>query len=90
MTNPSGAGVSAEKVEIVLAYLRSEFPGDEIIHDPQVDQMADRYRVMRNSEVAHTVLVRRKFYDDNPNLAQALAANLARKLQGGARQVNLE
>lgn len=90
MTNPSGAGVPSEKVQIVLAHLRAELPVEEIIHDPQGDQMADRYRVIRNGEVAHTLLVRRKFYEDNPELGRALtAANLAGKMRAGARRVDL-
>ncbi len=47
MTNPSGAGVEPQKVQNVVAYLRAQFPVEEIIHDPQGDQMADRYRVVR-------------------------------------------
>jgi hypothetical protein len=90
MTNPSGADVPSEKVQIVLAHLRAEFPVEEILHDPQGDQLADRYRIVRNGEVAHTLLVRRKFYDDNPELGRALAAvNAAGKMRAGARQVDL-
>ena len=90
MTKPSGAGISAEKLEIVLTYLRSEFPGEEIIHDPQGDQLADRYRVVKNSEAAHTLVVRRKFYDENPELGRVLAVmNVARKMRAGTKQVTL-
>jgi hypothetical protein len=42
LMNPSGAGISSEKVSVVLTYLRAEFPGDEVLHDPQDVQMADR------------------------------------------------
>lgn len=88
--NPSGAGVSSEQVSAVLTYLRSAFPGDEVLHDPQGDRMADRYRIVRKGEVVHTLLVRRKFYDDNPELGQTLTAmNAAAKMQTGNRTVDL-
>jgi hypothetical protein len=90
VTNPSGAGVSSEQVSAVLTYLRSEFPDDEVLHDPQGDQMADRYRIVRKGEVVHTLLVRRKFYDDNPRLGQTLAASkVAAKMRVGNHPVDL-
>lgn len=88
--NPSGAGVSSEKVGVVLTYLRSEFPDEEVLHDPQGDQMADRYRVVQKGEVVHTLLVRRRFYDDNPQLGHMLAAmNVAGKMRAGNQPVDL-
>lgn len=88
--NPSGAGVPSEKVGVVLTYLRSEFPVAEILHDPQGDRMADRYRIVQKGEVIHTLLVQRKFYDDNPDLGQVLAAmNVAGTLRAGNKQVDL-
>jgi hypothetical protein len=90
LMNPSGAGISSEKVSVVLTYLRAEFPGDEVLHDPQNVQMADRYRIVRNGEVVYTLLVRRKFYDDNPQLGQTLAEmNVAAKMRAGSHQVDL-
>lgn len=88
--NPSGAGVSSDKIGVALTYLRAEFPDEEVLHDPQGDLMADRYRIVRKGEVVHTLLVRRKFYDDNPELDHVLAAtNAAGRMRAGAQKVDL-
>ncbi len=60
---PSGAGVVKWKIQAVIDYLKTEFPGYEISHVPKPDLMGDLFQVIESSKVVHRLLVRRRFFD---------------------------
>ncbi len=70
--NPSGAAAPDTKVQAVLKYLRETFPTDEVDRPPKSDEFADLFRVIRNHEVLHQLLVRRPFYDRHDDLSLIL------------------
>jgi len=63
MIKSSGAGVPQWKVDAIVDYLKREFPDGEINWVPKGDQIADLFQVIKSSEAAHRLLVRRKFFD---------------------------
>ena len=70
--NPSGAAAPDAKVQAVLNYLRQTFSSDQVDHLPKPDEFADLFRVIRNHEVLHQLLVRRPFYDRYDDLSPIL------------------
>jgi hypothetical protein len=95
MIRTSGAGVEAWKAEVVLEYLRVEFPDKELGHLPLFDNIADLFRVIEHSAAAHQLRVDRTFYDRHDTRAELEAAlragNGAERMRAaGARVVVLQ
>jgi|SoiMetStandDraft_2_1073263.scaffolds.fasta_scaffold154250_3 hypothetical protein len=61
--NPSGANVATSKVDVVMKYVRANFPDKEVDHLPRSDGYADLFRVIDNREPRYQVLVTRKWFD---------------------------
>jgi hypothetical protein len=60
--NPSGANVATSKVDVVMKYVRANFPDKEVDHLPRSDGYADLFRVIDNrasvSSSRHAEVVR--------------------------------
>ena len=63
MVKSSGAQVPQWKVDAIVDYLKREFPDGEINWVPKGGQMADLFEVIKSSKAAHSLRVRRFFYD---------------------------